>query len=915
MIAEFVAERHSDFFRRSLVAWRHRARPGWNPDERLTADVEQVIDAGRIAAWFDELLQTDGQPTLTAAHVGQTLRRLRNWLMLCLIERDLSGRADLAEVCTAMTALAEFASQQALDVLAQELVARHGVPHDSQGSAIDLMIIAMGKAGGGELNVSSDLDVVFVVRDEGETRPIGAVQPGLRIQSGSEFFHQLARQWVALMSNNDEAGFVFRVDTRLRPDGDSGPLVVTLPMLEHYFFGQAREWERFAWLKSRCIATTRLALEQTRHQDQEALDGIVRPFVFRRYHDFNAFNALRDLHLKIRSEMGKRDVRREGSYDVKLGRGGIREIEFVAQLFQIVRGGRDNQLRSRRTLDTLNSLAEKHLLEADDANQLKTAYELLRRTEHALQYREDAQTHRLPLAGAARDTIALMLRLSPAEFDEQLAACTQAVQRVFDQLLTREPAEAKGDTTGPPSVDTPAAEPEVIDPELQARITSLFASNRFLSSRSETQQAVNELLARAHAAQTPSVGIRRLIDLIETVIGRPAYLTLLARYPRAFTRVLDMISKAQWASDYLNRHPIVLDELLDGQLLEPVDYRQWRINLAQQLSQAQHDGHPDIERQMDLMRESHHAQEFRLLAQDIAGLLSVERLSDFLSELADQVLTLTLATLWPQIPGRFREHPRFAIIAYGKLGGKELGYASDLDLVFLYDDDDERAPEVYSRLAQRLSGWLSRRTAAGILFEIDLRLRPNGNAGLLVTTVEAFNDYQRESAWVWEHQALTRARFAAGDAGIGARFETIRQDIIAREREPLALAREVRAMRQKMLDGHPNRTAEFDLKHDRGGMVDIEFIVQYLVLAHGHRYPELCVDAGNIALLLRASERGLIDAELAKQTADIYRRYRQQQHLLRLNGAAYSRVPPEQMAGEREAVLRLWRLTLGDEPM
>jgi [glutamine synthetase] adenylyltransferase / [glutamine synthetase]-adenylyl-L-tyrosine phosphorylase len=951
-MSAFLAEQHSEFFRRSLSAWQQRSSPAWLPVERLTADVEHPLTADRIAQWFEELMLMNAASSSSASGssnqadrnrsraepvssstVGQVLRRVRNWLMLCIIERDLSGRADLAEVCSAMTLFAEFSSRKALQVLAAEHSERHGLPLDEAGIAQDLLIIAMGKAGGGELNVSSDLDVVFVVRDDGESSGVAPTGNRARVLSSAEFYHQLARQWIALMSENDEFGFVFRIDARLRPNGDSGPLVVTLSMLEHYFFSQAREWERFAWLKSRCIANSGLAPPAQTNQDLELLDAMVRPFVFRRYHDFNAFNALRALHARIRNEVGKKDSLREGSYDVKLGRGGIREIEFIAQLFQIVRGGRDADLRSLSTLKTLATLAEKRLLPEHDAQELARAYDLLRRIEHALQYREDAQTHRLALAAPARAGIAAMLRLSPTQFEAQLLATTQAVQRVFDQLLNQsasrqgsieldgEPPDAALAATLAAADPHPIAEladaarqaiaPQLlVDPELVQRIDTLHASVKYQSARPETQQSIAQLLAAAQATQTPAVGVIRLIDLIETVIGRPAYLALLALYPRALSRVLKMLSQAKWASEYLNRHPIVLDELLDGQLLEPVLYKPWGDALAGQLKAAVHDGTPDIERQMDLAREAHHAQEFRLLAQDIEGLLSVERLSDYLSELADQTLEVVLQVLWAQLPGRIRDEPQFAIIAYGKLGGKELGYASDLDLVFLYDDDDERAAECYARLAQRLSGWLSLRTAAGILFDIDVRLRPNGNAGLLVTTLAGFQEYQRSSAWVWEHQALTRARFAAGHRGIGAQFEAIRQEIIAQPREQAQLAIEVRAMRQKMLEGHPNRSALFDLKHDRGGMVDIEFIVQYLVLAHSHQFSELRADAGNIALLSRAGKLGLIDLALAERVANTYRDYRMRQHRLRLNGAAYSRVAPDTVQRQKEEVLALWASSL-----
>ena len=358
------------------------------------------------------------------------------------------------------------------------------------------------------------------------------------------------------------------------------------------------------------------------------------------------------------------------------------------------------------------------------------------------------------------------------------------------------------------------------------------------------------------------------------------------------------------------RHPVVLDELLDGQLLDNTDLADWARQLHERVMAARIGDAPDVELQMDLVREAHHAQIFRLMAQDLEGRQTTERISDLLSELADRVLGLVIDLVWSQLRQRFRDPPRFAAIAYGRLGGKELGYASDLDLVFLYEDDDERATEAYSLLAQRVSGWLSTRTSAGLLFETDLRLRPNGQAGLLVSTVEAFERYQRESAWVWEHQALSRARFAAGDPAIGERFEQIRRAVLANGREAAPLAHEVLAMRRKMHDGHPNRSGLFDLKHDRGGMVDIEFIVQYLVLAHSGRHPELLDNAGNIALLGRAAEAGLIDRSLATGVANAYRRYRQLQHKLRMDDAQYARVDPGSIEAEARIVRTLWEQVL-----
>ncbi|MEN9313810.1 MAG: Glutamate-ammonia-ligase adenylyltransferase [Pseudomonadota bacterium] len=863
------------------------------------ARIDAEVDAAMQACREEALRRFD--PGSEGPAVATQLRRLRQCLLMALCERDVTGVATLEEVCVAMTAFAAATTRAAMRQAARELVAQFGRPLDSLGEPQDLLAVAMGKGGADELNVSSDLDLVFVFREEGETtgrEENGAVVGKSRIAS-SDFMTRLARRSIQLLADVTGDGFVFRVDTRLRPNGDSGPLVASLPMLENYFFAQGREWERFAWLKGRVMADSGIAGEAACAQDEKSLASIVTPFVFRRYLDFRAFNALRELHDMIRAEVGKRDARSGGSIDVKLGRGGIREIEFIAQLFEIVRGGRDHGLRDRRTLVTLAALAERGILPADDAAALRDAYRLLRRTEHAIQYREDAQTHRLSADPADRAVIAEMLGMTETDFTTALDSARAEVQRVFDGLLRGAGQEAaqSGGSGGASEL------PE----NVRHRLEALRGSGRYKGAREETRTAIEALVTRGLADGAGEQAMSRLIDFIEAVIGRPAYIALLAQYPQAQARVMKLLDRAKWAADYLNRHPILLDELLDGQLLEPTDYAAWERNLREALAVALHDGAPDVELQMDIVREGHHAQLFRLLVQDLEGLHTVERISDHLSELADRVLQIAIDQTWPLVRNRHREQPRFAVIAYGRLGGKELGYASDLDLVFIYEDDDARAQETYALLSQRISTWMSARTAAGQLFEIDLRLRPNGNAGLLVSSIDAFRTYQRESAWVWEHQALTRARFAAGDRDIGAAFETERRAILARERDPAQLRDEVIAMRRKMHDGHPNRGTLFDLKHDVGGMVDIEFAVQYLVLAHAHGHPELLDNAGNIALLRRAGAAGLIDAGLAERVASAYREFRQLQHKLRLNDAQYARVEPDRVESLRADVRALWR--------
>ncbi|NLD69028.1 MAG: bifunctional [glutamate--ammonia ligase]-adenylyl-L-tyrosine phosphorylase/[glutamate--ammonia-ligase] adenylyltransferase [Limnobacter sp.] len=890
---KFEAERFSTYFRRSLVALD--ARLGDGPArERLAGLVAEPLD--------DAVLQGLLASESAAVPVETALRRARNWMMLALIERDVRGDATLDEVCRTMTDFARRSLALALAEAAAPLVERHGRPLDRDGRPQDMLVVGMGKAGGDELNVSSDLDLVFLFRGEGESE--GSAGGGGRIAS-SEWMHRLARRTIALLSEITADGFVFRVDTRLRPNGDSGPLVVPLGMLEHYFLAQGREWERFAWLKGRVLADSGMAGARARTEDEAQLAQIVEPFVFRRYMDYEAFAALRDLHRLIRSEVTRRAMRDPQAIDVKLGPGGIREIEFTAQLFQVVRGGRDPGLRDPRTLVTLAALAERGLLPPEEADQLADAYRLLRRTEHALQYRDDAQTHRLPRDPAVRADVAAMLRMTPETFDRAIDEATETVSQIFDRLLS----PTNGD--GEENADDDAAEPVPIDAEVERRFALFRSGARYAASRESTREAIERLLAEAVRQRTGNDGLIRLVDLLDTVCRRPAYVALLAQFPQAFERVLRILDWAKWPAEYLMQHPVVLDELLDGALLEPTDYDEWSNELAERVAAARIGDRPDVERQMDIVREAHHAQVFKLMVQDLENRLTVERVSDHLSELADRVLDLAIGIVWSQLRQRFREVPRFAVIGYGRLGGKELGYASDLDLVFLFDDDDERAPEAYAMLAQRLAAWLSTRTAAGLLFEIDLRLRPDGAAGMLVSRIGAFESYQRKSAWAWEHQALTRARFCAGDASIGERFESIRREVLAQRRDLGKLRDDVVAMRAKMHEGHPNRSTLFDLKHDRGGMVDIEFIVQYLVLAHSADHPQLLDNKGNIALLGSAARVGLIDEALAAAVADAYRRYRRLQHRLRLDDVEFARLEPQLVANERNEVLTLWRQVFG----
>ncbi|MBE0614801.1 MAG: bifunctional [glutamate--ammonia ligase]-adenylyl-L-tyrosine phosphorylase/[glutamate--ammonia-ligase] adenylyltransferase [Burkholderiales bacterium] len=883
------------------------------------AAIGQPFDIGVMRAWLEQ--QPEGDEDM----LKRTLRKLRQRVMLRVLLRDLTGRAPLAEVVASMSSLAELSLGYALVRLNTWLEAQHGTPM-ANGKRQELIVVGMGKLGGRELNVSSDIDLIFIYPEEGETISATAEAAGgtaPRLLSNHEYFTRLGRKLINALADITEDGQVFRVDMRLRPNGDSGPLACSFDALENYFVAEGREWERYAWIKARIVATSGgaggLAADgATDERLSQALAAVARPFVFRKYLDFGAFSAMRGLHAQIRAEVARRDL----AEHIKLGPGGIREIEFIAQAFQLIRGGRDVELQIRPTLEVLALLHKKGLLPAQVVSELSAAYDFLRRLEHRLQYLDDAQTHELPdgeddqaLVATAMgfdDYAGLLARLDTLRaqvsrhFDDVFAgpeqdthACAPLWSGELDDEAAHERLSALGFS------DTGAA---------LARLNGARASQRYAQLPEASRERYDALIPRAielsAKASAPATALARTLDFLEAISRRSSYLALLFEYPQALEKVVHLLAASGWAAAYVTRHPLLLDELLDTRTLYAApDWKEFAAVLRAQL--GRHAG--DTEREMDVLRETHHAQVFRLLAQDLAGRLTVEALADHLSALADLMLQVTLDTCWSQLRNHHREAPRFAIIAYGKLGGKELGYASDLDIIFLYDDADARAPELYSRLAQRVNSWLSSATPSGVLFETDLRLRPNGAGGLMVSSVAGFREYQEKDAWVWEHQALTRARYCAGDAEVGAAFEAERIAILRRKRDPDALLREVASMRAKMLDAHPNKSELFDLKHDRGGMIDIEFVVQYLVLAHAHRYPQLTGNLGNIALLKMAGELGLIPLETAMTVRDGYREYRKRQHAERLNGAPYARVDEAPLADYIQATLTLWKTVFGSE--
>jgi [glutamine synthetase] adenylyltransferase / [glutamine synthetase]-adenylyl-L-tyrosine phosphorylase len=891
------------------------------PRTGMVADIARLSMSTPVFAAVLQKETSAGVPLLRA------MRQLRNLVVAVLIERDLKGQADLKEVIDTISAFADFAVQTHLAALSKDMIALHGEPvGEESGMPQEMIVIGMGKLGGHELNVSSDIDLVFTYPEDGETR---ITSPDQRPLSNQEFFIRLGKKLIGALSEITEDGFTFRVDMALRPNGASGPLVASFRMLEEYFIIQGREWERYAWVKARALTGSA--------SDIASLEAIVLPFVYRRYLDFGSIDAIRSMHAQIRAAVKRQEARHpDRSNNVKLGRGGIREIEFVAQVFQLIRGGRDVALRDRSTIGTLHTLADERLLQPEVVQQLLDAYTFLRNLEHRLQYLDDAQTHTLPSNETDQLTIANMMGFSDnATLSGTLEKHRTLVATQFDMIFSD---KKNGRTSGTSNTEAPL-EPgmyaELTDNDSQeaveAHLTALgfddvpAAAQRLLltwrsprlqqalpeASRTRLEALINAALPIvATLSETRFVTLSRLLDFFEAIARRAAYLAFLTEYPYTLERLIRMMSASDWAAKYLTRHPLLLDELLDEQALkqEP-DWDTFAADCRQQLDATQ----GDTERQMDLLREMHHAQLLRLLAQDLEGELGIERLADHLSSLADILVGATIQAVWQTIQNRHREIPRFAVIAYGKLGGRELGYASDLDIIFLYDDDHPEAAALYAKLAQRFITWMTNHTPAGILFDIDIALRPDGASGLLVSSLAAFEKYQRASAWTWEHQALTRARFCAGDPEIGVRFEAIRKEVLCRSRNPEQLKQDVLSMRQKMHTAHPNRSQFFDLKQDSGGMIDIEFIVQFLVLRHGFDYSRLSEDIGNIGLLKLGSQLHLVDSILAEAVADAYRILRKLQHQIRLQGQEHTRVDKTCVESIIPAVKRLWEKTFFDD--
>ena len=854
--------------------------------------IAEGFESARTLADYGELLDRAlAEAGQDAAGLMAALRGLRQQEMLRICWRDLAGLADVPQTLHELSDFAEAVVTATVDLLHRQLSETLGVPKNSDGEEQRLLVLAMGKFGGRELNFSSDIDLIFAYADDGETE-------GGRRLTNHEFFLRLARNLVKLLDEISSDGFVFRVDTRLRPYGDSGPLVMNFNAMEQYYQLQGRDWERYAMIKARILGGD--------EADRRYLRSMLRPFVYRRYLDFGAFESIREMKGMIDAE-----VRRKGMKDnIKLGSGGIREIEFIGQTFQLIRGGRERALQTRGILDVLALLVAHGYLQQSEAGQLQQAYLFLRRLENRLQMERDMQIHSLPADALSRERVRLALGF--ADWDEllhELNAHRDAVRHVFDAVIAGEqPTDDSAlrllqlyweDQDHSENIrqwltrNGFAETDEILDV-----LKTFISSARIRTLSAETlrmvQQLLIGLLARIAGHDVHAVLLRRALDVIQAIVGRPVYISLLLEYPGAQTQMLTLCASSQWFADEIARYPILLDELLNSEeLFRQNDREQLAIELDRLMSHI--DAH-DLEQQMDSLRQFRRTSVFKLAATDMIDTHAIEDVGSKLSAIADVVLDKVFQLCWDAVSRRHgmpvcridgvEYRPGMAIIGYGKLGGMELGYGSDLDIVFLHDSggeqqstDGERSidnSQFFARVAQKVLHMLGTRMHSGLLYEADTRLRPDGRAGLLATSVSGFEDYQRNKAWTWEHQALLRARAITGSKPVLQEFARIRHSVLTVAREPGKVLADVADMREKMRIHLGSKNGdEVNIKQDEGGMVDIEFVTQAGLLLKAPAYPELLESTSTLEFLPMLVNAGWFAADEAEDLAVAYRAFRQ----------------------------------------
>lgn len=853
----------------------------------------------------------------------QALRLWRQEMILGVIWRDLNGLSDLSRTLEELSNCADLALQAASRIATRELGERYGLPADVEGRLQELVILAMGKLGGGELNLSSDIDLVFLY-------PAAGATDGPRQLDNQQYFQRLGQRIIYLLDEMTEQGRVYRVDMRLRPFGDAGPLVLSFNALELYLQESGRDWERYAYVKARAVTAAALS--------EDLFRNVLRPFVYRRYLDYGVFAALRDMREMIAREVKRRDLRE----NIKLGPGGIREIEFIAQCLQLIRGGSQPALRRRSLLEVLLVLEEHRFLPAEAAADLAEAYEFLRNLENRIQAAEDRQTHDLPSGSPARAMLVSAMNLSGWEqLVETLRRHTHKVSHWFDKLIpqpaTDDDQEARqafdGIWDGSGSeVDAKKLlqRMQCVEPGKVLRELRTFADGSLFRrldppGGDRLRQLLPAIVRLAAPRLDAPLVLQRLFTVLEAVGRRSAYFAMLSENPAALERLVELCGASGFLTRQVAGSPLLLDELLDPNLLNIVpDRQQFVAELDNRIRAAAAD---DPEQQHDALRRFQNAAVFRVALADLDQRLPLMKVSDRLTDIAELVLQRALHLVWDELlerqPGPMATMdvvaPGFLVLGYGKLGGLELAYGSDLDLVFLYDadlawpqDKLEDGVVFYSRLGRRLANFLSMQTPAGRLYEVDMRLRPSGQAGLLVSSFQAFSQYQQQKAWTWEHQALLRARPVAGDQRLARRFDELRGEVLTRHVAEDGLAEQVARMRSKMRrELSRSASGQFDIKQDAGGIADIEFLVQYLVLREARRNERLIAWPDNMRQLEALSAGGVLEADQARLLMETYLAYRRRLHHLSLEGSG-GVVDGKEFLAQASAVSVLWQELIGE---
>ncbi len=873
------------------------------------------------------------QETEDEAELMRRLRHFRHQHMCRIVWRDFSRKADTVQTVKEMTVLADACIDEVLNWLYPLCCEQWGTPHllNDHGESVpqQMVVLGMGKLGAHELNVSSDIDLIFSFPQKGETVGEG------RTVENQAFFIRMGQRLITILDKNTADGFVFRVDMRLRPYGQSGALALSFAAMEEYYQDQGREWERYAMIKARVVAGDKLAGKK--------LMAALRPFVYRKYIDFGAIESLRDMKRMISQE-----VKRKGMADnIKLGDGGIREVEFIAQAFQLIRGGRDTSLQRRELQMVLQALSRNGLLPAKVVDELWVGYCYLRDVEHAIQGMRDLQTQMLPKDATDRLRVAKTMSEPDWEaFLSTLAGHRARVSQHFASVITDGRENEQPSDAGLDEWRTLWGQ-ELPEEKLAARLGRLGMGDAIeIASKLSTleqsrpvimmQKAGRErldrfmplLLKTVANAEHPGTTMERVLVLVESVLRRTAYLVLLYENPQALQQLVRLCAVSPWIAEQLATTPLLLDELLNTETLyAPPDKLALNDDLSQQLLRIPEEDEEELMNALRLFKKAH---VLRVAASELAGTLPLMKVSDYLTWIAEVMLEKVVQIAWKMLvdkygyPQKAAGEPAgldFLVVGYGKLGGIELGYNSDLDLVFLHDvpahlsTNGDRSVDngvFFTRLGQKIIHILNTQMASGQLYEVDMRLRPSGNSGLLVSSLAAFEKYQQENAWTWEHQALVRARPVAGSTALAAKFEAVRQRIIGRDRDQSALRQEVREMRQKMRENLGTKSSEsqaldvFHVKQDAGGIVDIEFIVQYCILAYSAQYPKMCQWSDNVRLLEEIGDAGVLDKEKTEALKAAYISLRSIIHKRALQNKS-SKVSGDLAIEERELVSPVWQ--------